>query len=63
MHWYLENHKFEEFPVTGIPSSNIALPDKWVWECNLKDWNSKALQGGTASTLLTCPQNFCAPAP
>ena len=32
-------------------------PGKWFWECNLEDLNSKALLGGTASTLRKCAPN------
>ena len=31
---------------------------KLVWECNLEDWNSKALLGQSTSTLDICVQNF-----
>ena len=47
------------FGILGIPTGgNPDIGDGWVWKCNLENLNSKALLGGTGSTLVTCPQNF-----
>ena len=43
---------------SDFPSKTTGIPP-WVWECNLEDWNSKALLGRSTSTLNTWDQNFC----